>query len=130
MNLFVWSVAEYIKKEWDRGISAGIGPTEVRFIVESLDPDSVFQLFQEFENHRLHHLQNRNIKGFFRVATNLWRDWCQSEGSEQALLRKMQAYKGGAEDDREWIDEEDRLTWYRSRTAQQEGVDALATVPS
>ena len=38
MNLFVESLANYLKGEWDRVMSASDGAKEARFITQSLDP--------------------------------------------------------------------------------------------
>ena len=125
MNLYIESVADYLIREWDRALAAESGPREARFIVESLDPESVFALFAKLDAHRLVWLQRRRIVCHFRVATALWREWCRPAGAEARLDQAMMRL--GAEG-RSWIDEEDRLTWYRNRTKRDEGADGLVVV--
>ena len=128
MNLYIESLAEYLMREWDRTLKAPDGSHEARFIVESLDPDSVFKLFQSLDAHRLTWLQQQTIACHFRVATNLWHDWCAT--SEEIQLHQKMADLGalGSNGELLWIDEEDRLTWYRNRTTLDEGTDVLVVV--
>ncbi|NEX21267.1 ATP-binding protein [Thiorhodococcus mannitoliphagus] len=104
MNLFVETLAGYIKQEWDLALTSEGGPKEARLIVQSLDPDTVFALFSELEAHRAEWLNRGRIDCHFRVATGLWRDWCRiSRDAEATFKAKPQ-----------WIDKEDRLTAYRN----------------
>lgn len=123
MNLFIESLADYLIREWDRTLNVMDGPREARFIVQSLDPLGTLALFQALDEHRLAWLQKQSITCYFRVATALWRDWANTADpetqSEHAVVELM---------DREWIDQEDRLTWYRNRTRHDEGTDGLAIV--
>ena len=129
MNLHIESLANYLKHEWDRALVASDGTHEVRFIVESLNPEGVFALFQALDAHRLVCLQRQSIACHFRVATNLWRDWCATPGAEAQLHEKMKELGAlGQDGERLWIDEEDRLTWYRNRTNQDEGTEGLVVV--
>ena len=128
MNLFVESLANHIKNEWDQALTAANGTHEVRFIVESLDPHSVFNLFSTLNEHRLHYLQNHKIECHFRVAYGLWQDWLRTQNPQQ-LTNAMINQHGSqaAEQLEQWIDKEDRLTWYRNRTLQN-GSDGLVVV--
>jgi len=129
MNLYLESLIEYIKREWDRALKISDGPREARFIVQSLDPESVFTLFKALDAYRLIWLQQQSITCYFRVATELWRDWCCVSGAEAQLHQEMAALGAvGPNGERFWIDEEDRLTWYRNRTTRDEGVDGLVVV--
>lgn len=123
MNLYIESLAGYVTREWDRALKAPDGPKEVRFIVQSLDPNSALELFQALEDHYLRWLQQLNITCHFRVATGLWNDWNATLGR---LAEPRSAI--AALDERSWIDKEDRLTWYRNRTVRDENVDALVVV--
>ncbi len=124
MNLYIESLADYLKDEWDRVLNTSDGPGEARFIVQSLDSKSVFALFTALDSHRLTWLQQRSIICHFRVATELWRDWCRPSGAETQLHQEMAALGAlGPNGERLWIDEEDRLTWYRNRTTRDEEVD-------
>lgn len=116
MNLFTETLAAYLKTEWDSVMSSLDGDKEARFIVESLDPYSAFDLFSSLEQHRLQAIQHSRLECHFRVAKNLWQEWCHREG-EEALHKAMAARHGAVAEngDLQWIDEEDRLSWYRSR---------------
>lgn len=129
MNLYIESLADYLKHEWDRTLQAADGSHEARFIVESLDPEGVFALFQSLNAHRLTWVQQQSIACHFRVATNLWRDWCDPPDME-ARLDKQMAELGalGTNAERLWIDEEDRFTWFRNRTARDEHSDGLVVI--
>jgi DNA phosphorothioation-dependent restriction protein DptH len=131
MNLYIETLANYIGDEWNRALAASEGAKEARFIIQSLDPDSVFALFQDLDNRRLKWLQNNNqtIKCYFRVATPLWQDWCSDPGAEEQLNKKMASLGAlGPDGERLWIDEEDQLTWYRNRTTSEEKCDGLVVV--
>lgn len=129
MNLYIESLADYLIGEWDRTLKAADGSHEARFIVESLAPEGVFALFQVLDAHRLTWVQQQSIACYFRVATNLWRDWCPSRAAEAQLHQEMAALDAlGPNGERRWIDEEDRLTWYRNRTTGDERVDGLVVV--
>lgn len=129
MNLYIESLAAYLIGEWDRTLKAADGSHEARFIVESLAPEGVFALFQALDAHRLTWVQQQSIACYFRVATNLWRDWCPSRAAEAQLHQEMAALDAlGPNGERRWIDEEDRLTWYRNRTTGDERVDGLVVV--
>lgn len=97
-------------------MAASDGVKEARFIVESLDPFSTFELLSALEAHRLQGLQPHRLECHFRVAKKLWAEWCQREG-EDALKKAMSARGAVTENGAlKWIDQDDRLTWYRNRT--------------
>lgn len=127
MNLFTETLVVYLKKEWDRVLTAPDGVKEARFIVESLDPYSTFKLFRSLEDYRLKDLQPSRLECHFRVAKKLWEEWCQREGEES--LRKAMTSLGAVTENGElkWIDLDDRLTWYRNRTLS-ENKDGLVVV--
>lgn len=114
MNLFVETLADYIKTEWDQALNATGGPKEALLILQSLDPDTTFELFTELEAHRLNWSQRAKIDCEFRVATGLWMDWHRfsREASERFT------------DYPHWIDRDDRLTAYRSlvRSKDKDGL--------
>ncbi|MCG5531012.1 ATP-binding protein [Halorhodospira halochloris] len=122
MNPFVDSLANYIQKEWDRVLSLSQRPREARFIIQSLGPRSTFELFHKLEQHKAKWQKEAQIECHFRVATALWRDW-RNEPNQGAdyLDNRMRVLGGMAQDgQRNWIDEEDRLTWYRNRTCPED----------
>lgn len=130
MNYYIESVKEYILNEWDRSLNTSEGPKEARFIVQSLPHESVFELFNALEQKKQKLLKTQNIACQFRVASGLWNEWIASYGS-QDLDQKMDEYgaiRHGNPTERLWIDEEDRLTWYRNRTAHDENAQALVVV--
>ena len=83
MNLYVESLADYIKQQWDETLTTTDGTREARFIVESLDPYSIFDLFAQLEEHRLQWIQQQTLECHFRVATKLWRDWSRTISPQQ-----------------------------------------------
>jgi len=129
MDLYVESLSNYIQKEWNSALQMSSGTNEARLIIESLDPNSVFSLFHDLGEHMVKNVQAKNIATYFRVATGLWNDWCHTPEEKSRLLAKM--VELGAIDHNKklvWIDEQDRLTWYRNRTNSDEGSDGLVIV--
>jgi DNA phosphorothioation-dependent restriction protein DptH len=127
MNLFVETLAESLCAEWDRVLSDQAGPREARFIIQSLGPENSFQLFAALESHRARWLRRGRIECHFRVATGLWQEWRRSQRSVE-LDQAMERLGGlGSHGERHWIDEEDRLTWYRNHTRRAED-DGLVVV--
>jgi len=118
MNLFVESLADYLKQEWDKALNVGQDPKEALFVLQSLSPENTFDLFAELEEHRLRWLQREPaLQCHFRVAAGLWRDW-QASASVETLDQQMVRRRGlGANGERRWIDEADRLTYYRNLRA-------------
>ena len=114
-NLYIESLSEYLISKADDVLDQESGDKEARFIVQSLAPSEVFSLFENLEEYRVKKEQTHNIKTYFRVASGLWNDWCQNE--PQQSLDSYMEQKGAITPDgkRSWIDEEDRLTWYRNR---------------
>lgn len=128
MNLFVESLADYLKGEWDNTLKTAGGPKEARFILQSFSPDNTFALFAALEAHRLHWTQRHQLECHFRVATKLWEAWGGPADAAPKLDQKMRRLGGlGANGERSWIDEEDRLTWYRGRTRPKDA-DGLVVV--
>jgi len=128
MNLYAESLAEYLINSWNQLGSNFDGKKEARFIVQSLAPDNTFDLFSRLENERIQSINKRNFRCYFKVANALWVEW--QKGSSVQKLDEEMAAAGGLTDEgkRVWIDEEDRLTWYRSRTAASEQCDGLIVV--
>jgi DNA phosphorothioation-dependent restriction protein DptH len=46
MNLFVETLSDYIKAQWDQALNDTGGTKEALLIVQSLDPDTTFDLFR------------------------------------------------------------------------------------
>lgn len=121
MNLFVEDLAAYLIGEWTSIQKNQGGTQEARFIVESLSPDNTFALLQQLEEHRLRVAQSLRLECHFKVAKGLWDAWLKQPGeSRENLIQKMQSLGGvdtvGESVDLRWIDEDDRLTWYRNLT--------------
>jgi hypothetical protein len=49
MNLFIKTMADYIKEEWTRVLSSSDATKEVRLLTESLDPESALVLLESLE---------------------------------------------------------------------------------
>ena len=121
MNLFVEDLAAYLIKEWTSVQQTQGGTKEARFVVESLSPDNTFALLQQLEEHRLRVAQVSRLECHFKVAKGLWDAWLKQPGeSRESLIQKMQSLGGvdtvGETMQLRWIDEDDRLTWYRNLT--------------
>ena len=127
MNLFVENLVNHLKDEWDRVLSTSDGVKEARFIVQSLDPRSTFEVFSALEEHRIVWLQKSRLECYFRIANGLWTEWCRDRRKER-LIREMEKCGGvGPNGELKWIDWEDRFTWYRNRTRQPD-MDGLVVV--
>lgn len=118
MNLFVEDLADYLISEWTRIQNAKTSTQEARFIIESLSPNNTFQLLATLEEKRLQVSQSSRLECHFKVAKGLWDAWQIHSGeSRESLTRKMQDLDGVDVDGTlRWIDEDDRLTWYRNLT--------------
>ena len=88
MDLFTETLANYLTTAWHDIMADSDGVKEARFIVESLDPFSTFDLFSTLEAYRQQALQHQQLECHFKVAKNLWDDWCQ-RGDKQSLLKEM-----------------------------------------
>jgi DNA phosphorothioation-dependent restriction protein DptH len=125
MNLFTQTLAAYLTQEWDRALSTASGPKEARFIVQSLGSEDTLALFEALEAHSRGWAQRTELVCYFRVATGLRKAW--SDQGSVALSASVGSAIAGLEG-KGWIDQEDRLTWYRNRTAQDENVAGLVVV--
>ncbi len=125
MNLFIESLAEYLTCEWDRTLNAPDGPKEARFIVQSLDPVGTLALFEALDAHRQDWSGRISLVCYFRVARGLWDAWRTdaAAASTPGLTGAIQALE-----QHDWIDREDRLTWYRNRTVRDEQAAGIVTV--
>jgi len=128
MTLYIQSLVKYLICEWDRVLKDSGGSKEARFIVQSLDPYGTFLLFSALEEHRITWLTHNKIECHFRVATGLWEDWGKTHQIQDLDQRMDECGSIGEQGERLWIDEEDRLTWYRNRTVFDEKVDGLVVV--
>lgn len=132
MNLFVEDLAAYLIQEWRRIQQTQGGTKEARFVVESLSPDNTFALLHQLEEHRLQVAQGSHLECHFKVAKGLWDAWLKHPGeSRESLIQKMQSLGGvdasGETLNLRWIDEDDRLTWYRNLT-KPDDKDSLVVV--
>ncbi|WP_257279600.1 type IV secretion system DNA-binding domain-containing protein [Endozoicomonas sp. ISHI1] len=128
MNLYIESLSDYLISKADDVLNQESGDKEARFIVQSLSPSEVFSFFENLEEYRVKKKQTQNIKTYFRVASGLWEDWCKNESSQSLDDQMRQRGAITSDGNRKWIDEEDKLTWYRNRTAKDEQTDALLVV--
>jgi len=129
MNLYIEAVSDYLINEWNRIQQNNHGTQEARFIVESLSPEHTFILINKLEKHLLLVSQNSTVDCHFKVAKGLWDTWLkQPNVIRNSLINLMNIYGGVAQDGcLRWIDEEDKLTYYRNLT-KDEGKDALVVV--
>lgn len=125
MNLFTQTLADYLIEEWERALSTASGPKEARFIIQSLGPEDTLALFEALEERRLGWAQPNDLVCYFRIATGLHKAW--SDQGPMALSTSVLRAIAGLEG-KGWVDREDRLTWYRNRTAQDENVPGLVVV--
>jgi DNA phosphorothioation-dependent restriction protein DptH len=124
MNLFVKSLVSYLKNALISDNHA-----ESRFILQSLGPDDVFDLFRSLDSFALELKKTQSVKCYFRVASKLWDEWCKKPNSENVLRQKMELYgAAGPNGELQWIDHEDKLTWYRNRTVNDEGCENLIII--
>lgn len=120
MNLYIEDIQTYLLNAWDEIILTKGESKEARFIVESLSPKDTFQLFSTLEAHHLQQLQQLNLECHFKVAKGLWDTWIKSEDRDD-LIKEMRSKQGvSTSGELSWIDEEDRLTWYRNITKSDE----------
>lgn len=129
MNLFVDDLGNYLIEEWTKIQSSKVGSREARFVVESLSPENTIYLLGKLEEYRLLASQNATIECHFKVARGLWEAWGgESQEFREDFTRKVQAL-GGVEDNGSlrWIDEEDKLTWYRNLT-KPDDKDAIVVI--
>lgn len=114
MNLFVETLADYIKTQWDLALTSESGSKEARLIVQSLDPGTAFDVFSALDAHRAEWSKRGRIDCHFRIATGLWNEWRRSSPKDAARFDAVP----------QWVDKEDRLTAYRNlvRPAQMDGL--------
>lgn len=122
MNLFIETLKDYLTEQLKQSFSAVNAPKEARFVVQSLDPQGTLVLFQALDADCQRWNKQLTLAAYFRVATRLWKDWQENAAGddEAAAVTKLV--------NKDWIDQEDRLTWYRNKTAYEEGKDALIVV--
>ena len=75
MNLYAESLANYLIDEWARIGSSDSGTPEARFIIQSLSPESTFELFSALENQRIKWIAEKSVACHFKVANALWSEW-------------------------------------------------------
>ena len=67
MNLFIKTMADYIKEEWTRILSSSDATKEVRLLTESLDPESTLLLLESLEQYRTQLAnEGKKIECYFR----------------------------------------------------------------
>jgi len=127
MNLFIQTLKAHLIEEWERALISPDSEKKAIFIVESLDPDNTIELFSALEDFRLKSQINKQLECHFKVAKNLWLEWCKHQG-EDSLREKMAAKDSiDANGDLKWVDQDDRLTKWRNEPIST-GVDGLVVV--
>ena len=112
-ELFLSAYTEYLQEVIDKSLHHS---NETRIITQSLMPEQVLAIF---ENLSTIYPQNDHFRSYFKVAHGLvshWNSLSLTSNEQQAfdILRKNL-----------WIDEDDKLTWYRNRTSIDENVEKL-----
>jgi DNA phosphorothioation-dependent restriction protein DptH len=127
MNLFTESLTASLIKEWDRALSSPDSEKKAIFIVDSLDPDNTIELFSALEEHRIKSISYQKLQCHFKVAKNLWLEWCKRQGQDH--LHKEMTAKSPLEADGnfKWIDQDDRLTKWRNEP-KPDDIDGLVIV--
>lgn len=89
---------------------------ELRIVTQSLMPHQVFAIFSHLSQVLPLHDQ---FKSYFKVAHGLIHYWENQNlnSADQQAFSDLQA--------KDWLDHEDKLTWYRNRTLNDENVDQL-----
>jgi DNA phosphorothioation-dependent restriction protein DptH len=128
MSLYIQTLASYIKEELDKTTSDVNYLNESRFIVQSLPPREVFELFKVLEGYQLEKSKVHSIKGYYKVASGLWLEWLNKRSETEINDMKSHYVTASIQDSGSWIDFDDRLTWYRNRTLVDENVDKLVVV--
>ncbi|MBE0472026.1 MAG: hypothetical protein IBX55_21270, partial [Methyloprofundus sp.] len=127
MNLFTRTLKDYLIDEWERALSSPDSDKKAIFIVESLDPDNTIALFSALEAHRLKSLSQKSWRCHFKVAKNLWLEWCKYQ-SEDQLRHKMAAKDAiDGNGNLKWVDQDDRLTKWRNAPIPAD-IDGLVIV--
>ena len=106
MKYFTNSVTKYITEQVDSALY-GEGGKELRIFTQSLPPSVAFAIFEGVQNHI--NAREPGIRCITKVATGLAKHW-----------REVKAYPDSEIDrltQRDWIDTEDRLTYYRNLTS-------------
>ena len=125
MNLYIEEISRYLTSAWDEILNDQTGSKSACFILESLPPSQTFEVLAKVEEHYKHQLQKQpTLQRHFKVASGLWKAW-QNTFSREELINQMKAYHAvGSSGELLWIDEDDRLTFFRNITRQpnQEGL--------
>ena len=122
MSLYIETIFNYLKNEIEKSPHKS---QETRFIIQSLPPEESFKLFSLLESFELELLKNSTVKSYLKVASGLWSEWLSSYSETELKKLKQSHVKGAILDSGNWIDLEDKLTWYRNRTVVDEDVDLL-----
>ncbi|MBU2569723.1 MAG: ATP-binding protein [Gammaproteobacteria bacterium] len=127
MNLFTRTLKDYLIDEWERALSSPDSDKKAIFIVESLDPDNTMALFSALEAYRLKSLSQKSWRCHFKVAKNLWLEWCKYQSEDQ--LRHKMAAKDAVDGNGnlKWVDQDDRLTKWRNEPIPAD-IDGLVIV--
>lgn len=121
MNLYIEEISRYLTSAWVEIINDQTGSKSACFILESLPPSQTFKVLAKVEEHYKHQLQKQpTLQRHFKVASGLWDAW-QNTHSREDLITQMKAYHAiGSNGELLWIDEHDRLTFYRNITRQSD----------
>jgi DNA phosphorothioation-dependent restriction protein DptH len=129
MNLYIETLTDYLIQQWNLIRTDTNGSQEARFIVESLSAPNTFDLLKALDNQRLKISQQHAMDAHFKVAYGLWQAWQREGSSRESLIERMRTL-GAVEPNGNlhWIDEDDRLTFFRNMTKSAEKDSSIAVL--
>lgn len=112
-QLFLASYQSYLKTIIDNSLQQS---NEVRIISQSMMPNHVLAIFLHIQAMYGHSPQ---MKTYLKVANGLIEHW-QTLNLDERDTEALEALET-----HNWLDREDKLTWYRNRTTKDENVEKL-----
>ncbi|WP_230657544.1 ATP-binding protein [Psychrobacter sp. I-STPA10] len=111
-DLFISAYSDYLQSIIDKSF---IDTNEIRIITQSLMPTHVLAIFEQLTATNL----VSQCRSYMRVAHGLVQHWdtLNLNSDEKHAVNQLREHL--------WLDEEDKLTWYRNKTAVDEGVQKL-----
>ena len=115
-QLFLASYQSYLKTIIDNSLQKS---NEVRIISQSMMPNHVLAIFLHIQ---AMYGYSPQMKTYLKVANGLIEHWQTLNLDE----RDTEAFE--ALETNNWLDREDKLTWYRNRTTKDENIEMLLSV--
>lgn len=112
-ELFLSAYTDYLQEIIDKSLNHA---SETRVITQSLMPSQVLAIFEHLS---LIYPKTDGFTSYFRVAHGLvshWKSLSLTSNDQQAFDKLKENL---------WLDEDDKLTWYRNRTSIDENVEKL-----